>query len=148
MPKAFQVGASDAKIRQWIIEIEVPFLVSLTGFRGDDTSCELSILCEVRHLENRDGLDTVDGNRQPEGPCSGIGYVDRVDQESTVIFSVARDSHTAIARADDAGNQGQGICQSRWPAGGFFRLRRRYGRRTAGLLDDRICGRPLDFHAL
>ena len=142
------MGAADAKIRQWIIEIEVPFLVSLAGFRGDNTGCELSILCEVRHLGNREVLDTVDRDRQPEHAGSGIGYVYRVNQEGAVIFSVTRDPHTAIARPDDAGNQGQGICQSRWPAWCFLGLRRRYGRWTAGLLDDRIWSRPVDLYAL
>jgi len=104
--QAFQMGTSDAEIGQRIVKIVVPFLVSLARFRCDDTGCELSILREVRHLGERDGLDTVDGHSQPERTRSWIGYVYGVDQESTVIFSVTCDSHTAVASTNNTGNQG------------------------------------------
>ena len=104
------MGASYAEIRQWIIKSVVPLLVSLTRFGCDHTSREFSILREVRHLGNRNVLDAVNGHSQPEHARSGIGYIHRVDQEGAVIFSVTSDSHTAVARTHNAGNQGQCIC--------------------------------------
>ena len=92
---ALEMPAANEKVGKRVIQAVAPLLASATRIGRHDTRGEATILCEVRHLRDFDGLHTVDGDAQSKAPGSGIGHVDRIDQQRAMVFAEARDADGA-----------------------------------------------------
>src|SRR5882672_1854458 len=111
------MSTANANLRQRVIQAIDPLITTSASLRTHNSGSKVAILSQIGRLQYLHRIDTIDRNAQSKVTGSRIGYIDRIDDQSTVLLVQTGDLHAAIRCTNYSRNQGESIdqaCRPQW----------------------------------
>ena len=101
--------ASDAELRQRIVELPLPFITAAASLNRHQSGSETAIFSQVCGLIHVQNVDAVNRDGQPKLTGSRIGDVGGIHDQRCPVLRSRRENQAAARLANHARGQGQNI---------------------------------------